>query len=63
MKIIEYKPIPIYELECVECHSKIQYKKSEISLTYSITCPVCGISNWAYSFCPVRYEEKNKEDL
>ena len=62
MRIVEYKPIPIYELECIECHSKIQYKKSEIYLL-QITCPVCGTSNWAYSLCPVQYEEKNKGDL
>ncbi len=42
MNVIDRKPVPIYEAECSECHSKIQYRKSEASLG-SINCPVCGI--------------------
>ena len=57
MNVIEKKSIPIYQVECQECHSKIQYKKSEVSFCSYITCPVCGISVWAGTFLPVKYEE------
>ena len=60
MNVVDRKPVPIYEIECSECHSKIQYKKSE-ALLGSINCPVCGIPIWvdilADTFCPIRYEE------
>lgn len=59
MMVIERKPIPIYEVECPECKSKIQYKKSEV-FTCHITCPVCGISLWAETIMPVKFE--NGED-
>ena len=55
--IIERKPVPIYAAVCHECHSKIQYKKSEVSFCSYITCPVCGVSVWADTIRPVRYEE------
>ena len=45
MEVIERKPVPIYEVECYECHSKIRYKKSEVYMCH-ITCPVCGVSLW-----------------
>jgi len=57
MKIVEKKPVPIYETECSECHSIIQYRKSEVSFCSHITCPVCGISVWADTIQPVKYEE------
>ena len=57
MNVIDRKPVPIYEAECSECHSKIQYRKSEVSFTSYITCPVCGMSVWADTILPVRYEE------
>ena len=57
MNVVEKKPVPIYEVECSECHSKIQYKKSEVSFGSYITCPVCGVSVWAGAIRPVRYEE------
>ena len=57
MFIAEKKPVPIYEVKCRECGSVIQYKKSEVSFTSYITCPVCGISIWADTIRPVRYEE------
>ena len=57
MNVVERKPIPIYEAECSECHSKIQYKKSEVSFTSYINCPVCGVSVWADTILPVGYEE------
>ena len=59
MMVIERKPIPIYEVECPECKSKIQYKKSEV-FTCHITCPVCGVSLWAETIMPVKFE--NGED-
>jgi len=57
MKVVDRKPVPIYEAECSECHSKIQYKKSEVSFCSYITCPVCGILAWADTIRPVKYEE------
>ena len=57
MNVVDQKPVPIYEAECSECHSKIQYKKSEVSFVSYITCPVCGMSIWADTIRPVRYEE------
>lgn len=54
MKIIERKPIPIYETVCEECKSRFQYKKIELHWAH-VTCPVCGMSNWA-STTPVAYE-------
>ena len=55
MTIIEKKPVPIYEVECIECKSKIQYKAAEVSWCH-ITCPVCGVLLWASTICPVKYE-------
>ena len=52
MEIVERKPVPVYETECFECHSKMRYKRSEVSLGY-ITCPVCGISVLADTIRPV----------
>lgn len=56
MTVTEKKPVPIYEAECIECKSKIQYKKSEVFFSY-IICPVCGVAIWADTIQPVRYEE------
>ena len=56
MRVIERKPVPIYEVTCTECKSKIQYKASEAVL-HHITCPVCGVSLWADAICPVKMEE------
>ena len=57
MNVVDRKPVPIYEAECAECHSKIQYRKSEVSFCSHITCPVCGVSVWADTIWPVNYEE------
>lgn len=46
MEVIERNPVPIYEVVCFECKSKIRYKACEISLCH-ITCPVCGVLLWA----------------
>ena len=49
MEVVERKPVPIYEVECYECHSKIRYKASEVSWCH-ITCPVCAFME--RSACP-----------
>ena len=55
MEVVDKKPVPIYEVECYECKSKIQYKACEVHWSH-ITCPVCGTSNWAETINPVRME-------
>jgi len=55
MKVVEKKPVPLYEAECQECKSKIRYKKSEVHLGY-IICPVCGLSLWASTIASVGFE-------
>lgn len=59
MTVVERKPIPIYEVDCPECKSKIQYMKSEV-YTMHITCPVCGVSVWADTIWPVKYKEETE---
>ena len=56
MEVIERKAVPIYEVVCYECGSRIQYKASEVYYCH-ITCPVCGVSLWANTITPVRMEE------
>lgn len=56
MRVVEKKPVPIYEVTCFECKSKIEYKASEVSWCH-ITCPVCGTSLWATTINPKRFEE------
>ena len=60
MTVVEKKPIPIYEVECHECHSKIQYSKAEVGFC-SITCPVCGVSIQANTISPVRMEPPEED--
>lgn len=57
MFIVEKNPIPIYQVICHECKSKIQYKASEVHLCH-ITCPVCGMALWADTILPVRMEDE-----
>ena len=59
MKIVDKKPVPLYELDCIECKSKIRYRKSEVSWGSYLTCPVCGVSNWASTVSPVEWVEMN----
>ena len=59
MEVVDKKPVPIYEVVCHECKSRIQYKACEVSWSH-ITCPVCGMSLWADRVSPVRYEEVQK---
>lgn len=61
MIVVEKKPIPIYEVVCWECKSKIQYKNSEVFYSH-ITCPVCGTSLWAMTMNPVCYQETEGEE-
>ena len=56
MIVVERKPVPIYEVTCYECKSKIQYKASEVMI-HHITCPVCGVSIWADTVYPVKMDE------
>ena len=59
MEVVERKPIPIYEVECYECHSKIRFKASEVSWCH-ITCPVCGVSLEVCTINPVNYEDEEE---
>ena len=61
MEVVDKKPVPIYEVVCDECHSKIQYKACEVSLQH-ITCPVCGVGLWANTIRPVRYEDAEVQE-
>ena len=56
MEVVNKKPVPIYQVECCECKSVIQYRASEVAWCH-ITCPVCGVSLWANTIAPVRMEE------
>ena len=57
MKIVKANGVPIYEVTCVECKSVIRYKAREVAFCH-ITCPVCGISLWANTVCPIAYESQ-----
>lgn len=59
MKIVKANDVPIYEVTCEECKSVIRYKACEVFYCH-ITCPVCGVSLWANTVCPVDYN-KTKE--
>lgn len=60
MEVVERKPVPIYEVTCYECQSKIRYKASEVYYGH-IGCPVCGTSLWAMTIKPVCYQEAEGE--
>lgn len=55
MEIVKEMPVPIYEVECYECHSIIRYKRSDVNLG-SIVCPVCGVILRATTVFPVNAE-------
>lgn len=61
MIVVDKKPVPIYEVVCPECRSKIKYKKSE-ACTCHITCPVCGSSIWADAIAPDGYAVPSNYD-
>lgn len=56
MQIVERKPVPIYEVICFECGSKIRYQAAEVHYSH-ITCPVCRTLLWAMTINPVAYED------
>ena len=56
MTVVVRMSVPIYETECGECGSIIQYRAAEVSFTGYITCPVCGMSVWAQTINPIKYE-------
>lgn len=60
MTVINKKPVPIYEVECFECHSVINFKKSEVHSCF-IKCPVCGVSLMVTPLHPVRYENEGED--
>lgn len=60
MEVIDKQPIPIYEVVCYECKSKIRYKACEVFWGH-ISCPVCSVSLWAGTSCPVDYEPPKEE--
>ena len=62
MNVVERKPVPIYEVICTECESKIQYMKSEVYIAH-ITCPVCGVRVRADAITPVKYDDWPKRVL
>lgn len=60
MEVVEKKPVPIYEVKCHECKSRIRYKACEVSWSH-IACPVCGVSLWASAINAVDYEPPKEE--
>lgn len=44
---IAKRKLPIYEVECTKCKSKIQFRKANISFSTYIICPACGKTIWA----------------
>jgi phage FluMu protein Com len=64
MQIVERKPIPLYEVVCFECGSKLRYQASEVNYCH-ITCPVCRTLLWAMTINPAGFEdaESPKEEI
>lgn len=60
MIVIDKKPVPVYEIICHECKSRILYKACEVMYCH-ITCPVCGMSLWASTNFPVRMVVDNEQ--
>ena len=60
MTVVDKRPVPIYEVECFECHSTIRYKKCEVSYGF-ISCPVCGVSISVFPLSPAFYECEGEE--
>ncbi len=61
IEVVNKKPVPIYEVECCECHSVLRYRASDVSYCH-ITCPVCNTLLWAVAVCPVTYEEEENNE-
>ena len=62
MEIIKENPVPIYELECNECHSVIHYQKSDAPYSM-ISCPVCGTLVFATGMNPVTIRGKRAKHI
>ena len=63
MTIVEKKPVPIYEIECFECHSIFQFKKSETDCFHDcIICPVCRRLNYASTSKIACYQTEAEEE-
>lgn len=45
MEVIDRKPVPVYEIKCLECRSTIRYRAREVKWEH-LTCPVCGSLIW-----------------
>ena len=60
INIIDEKPIPIYEVNCPECGSVLEYTANEVAYSH-ITCPVCRCSMWAMTLRPKRYQDRTVE--
>ena len=60
MVVFDKKPVPMYEVECWECHSIIQYKRSEIINLFA-RCPVCGVLISVIPTSPINKEENNND--
>jgi hypothetical protein len=45
IEVIDRKPVPVYEIKCLECRSTIRYRAREVKWE-SLTCPVCGCPIW-----------------
>lgn len=56
MIVVKKNPVPIYEMECSECKSRLRFKAAEAMQGY-IVCPVCGVHLWAAAVSPVGFEE------
>lgn len=56
MQVVERKPVPIYEVICVECESILRYQASEVQHCH-ITCPVCRTSLWVTTDSPVAFKD------
>lgn len=44
MKVVKVGRVPVYEMECPECHSVLQFTTLDIEYPCIISCPVCGKS-------------------
>lgn len=59
--VVKEQSVPIYETTCCECGSVFRYKAVEVSWMTYITCPICGVSNWA-SLTPINDDRTEKGD-
>ena len=60
--VVKKEKVPVYEVNCPECKSKIRYTANEVSLCY-IACPVCKCSIRADLVFPVEHADMDPEDF